>query len=103
MCASLGGRPREIASNITSFGDFARGHGDEIRALGLEDAAAIFLGNVLIASRNDTFWVRYGEGFPSPGNRRRQYEVLPLLDLLITSDESTYRTCAGMIEEWART
>lgn len=101
MCVALKSDPREVASSIASFGDFVRDHGQDLRARGLIDAAATFLGNMLVAFRDDAFWVRYGDEFPSAGNERQQYEVLHLLDLLIDSDGTTYRTCRGMVEEWA--
>lgn len=79
-----------------------RAQSDAIRANGIEDAAAVFLGNVLVRLRDDTSWVRYGDEFPSAGTEQHQYEVLHLLDLLMDSDDATYRKCLDMVEGWAR-
>lgn len=101
MCIALGAEPGEVASSIASFGEFARSQRDAIRAAGLKDAAAVFVGNVLVRYRDDAYWVRYGDQFPSAGTAEQQYEVLQLLDLLMDSDDSTYRTCVEMIAGWA--
>ena len=101
LCAALGVEPQEL-STIASFGDFVRSHRDSVADGELRDAAAVFLGNVLVSYRSDAHWVKYGDQFPSAGTDQQQYEVLHLLALLIGSDESTYRTCLEMIEGWAQ-
>lgn len=100
LCVTLGDDPRELAT-IASFGDFVRSHRDAVRDGDLNDAATVFLGNVLISYRPDAHWVRYGDQFPSAGTDQQAYEVLHLLALLMDSDDSTYQTCLEMIEGWA--
>ena len=99
---ALGGASSHLASSVERFGDVVRAQSDAIRADGIEDAAAVFLGNVLVGLRPDASWVRYGDEFPSAGTEQHQYEVLHLLDLLMDSDDATYRKCLDMIEGWAR-
>lgn len=101
LCVTLGVEPRELAT-ITTFGDFVRSHRDAVRDGDLNDAAAVFLGNVLVSYRSDAHWVRYGDQFPSAGTDQQPYEVLHLLALLMDSDDPTYRTCLEMIEGWAQ-
>ncbi|PVW02950.1 hypothetical protein DEA06_14330 [Microbacterium sp. Gd 4-13] len=101
LCVALGVEPRQLAT-ITTFGDFVRSHRDAVLDGGLNDAAAVFLGNVLVSYRFDAHWVRYGDHFPSAGTDEQAYEVLHLLALLMDSDDSTYRTCLEMIEGWAQ-
>jgi hypothetical protein len=58
--------------------------------------AAIFLGNAIVARRDDASWVRYGDAFPTAG----QYEPVELLELLISADDATADICLNKIEEW---
>ncbi|GAB2528329.1 hypothetical protein [Paramicrobacterium agarici] len=100
LCAELGTDPRSLASDIGACASHIRGQGDEIRSRGLENSAAVFLGNVLVQQREDAHWIQYGSEFPSAGTRRQRYEVLELLNLLTQSDEPTFRTCLEKIKEW---
>ncbi|MGB4779969.1 hypothetical protein [Microbacterium sp.] len=102
LCRVSGVNPRDLASDVARIGDFVRQRREAIRSGGLEEAAATFLGNVLVGLREDAAWTRYGDEFPSAGTEQRHYEVLLLLDLLMDSDDATYRTCLDMIEEWGR-
>ncbi|WP_286717044.1 MULTISPECIES: hypothetical protein [unclassified Microbacterium] len=102
FCLGLGVDSTHLASSVGRFGDLVRAQSDAIRADGIEDASAVFLGNVLVRLRDDASWVRYGDEFPSAGTEQQQYEVLHLLDLLMDSDDATYRKGLDMIEGWAR-
>jgi len=102
LCVAAGVSPSELASSVARFGDFVRREREAIRSGRLEPATATFLGNVLVGLRDDTSWVRYGDEFPSAGTEQHQYEVLHLLDLLMDSDDATYRKGLDMIEGWAR-
>lgn len=102
LCGALDVEPWELASDIRSFGAFVRSNRNAILGAGLEEAAAVFLGNVLVDYRPDAHWLRYSDQFPSAGTDQQHYEVLHLLTLLMDSDDQTYRTCVEMIEGWAQ-
>lgn len=100
MCFERGTDPARLASDLDAFVAFVQDWKSDIQAAGLQDSAAIFFGNVLVHQRHDADWEQFGDNFPSAGTDHQRFEVRGALQLLIDSDDSTFKRLVQIMKDW---
>ena len=99
-CSTAGVDPATLAADLESLITFVRAHKDEIEAEGLDDAAAIFFGNVLVHQRADATWLQLNGRSPSVGNDHQRFEASPALWHLVNSDGDTFLKSLDVLNAW---